>query len=97
MLERALDIVNKWPRDIGDRWRQNLIKDVVSVVVTVVIVNTVKPLPLIPSSVSSDTTCGGAEYTFEVRSAVVLSDTGGVDSVLGGYWLRSICAGWSSG
>ena len=46
MLERALDIVNKWPRDIGDRWRQNLIEDVVSVVVTVVIVNTVKPLPL---------------------------------------------------
>ena len=32
----------EWPRDIGDRWRQNLVKDVV----TVVIVNTVKPLPL---------------------------------------------------
>ena len=47
MLERVLDIVNKWPQDIGDRWRQNLVKDVVSVVVTVVIVNTVKPLPLI--------------------------------------------------
>ena len=47
MLERVLNIVNKWHRDIGDRWRQNLIKDVVSVVVTVVIVNTVtKPLPL---------------------------------------------------
>ena len=46
MLDRALDIVNKWPRDIGDRWRQNLVKDVVSVVVTAVIVNTVKPLPL---------------------------------------------------
>ena len=46
LLERALDIVNKWPRDIGDRWRQNLVKDVVSVVVTVVRVNTVKPLPL---------------------------------------------------
>ena len=74
MLERALDIVNKWPRDIGDRWRQNLIKDVVSVVVTVVIVNTVKPLPLIPSSVFYYTTCGGAEYTSELRSAVVLSD-----------------------
>ena len=47
LLERALDNVNKWPRDIVERWRQNLIKDVVSVVVTVVIVNTVKPLPLI--------------------------------------------------
>ena len=46
LLERALDIVNKWPRDIGDWWRPNLVKDVVSVVVTVVIVNTVKPLPL---------------------------------------------------
>ena len=31
---------------MGDRWRQSLVKDVVSVVVTVVIVNTVKPLPL---------------------------------------------------
>ena len=46
MLKRALDIVNKWPQDIGDQWRKNLVKDVVSVVVTVVIVNTVKPLPL---------------------------------------------------
>ena len=46
MLDRALDIVNKRPRDIGNRWRQNLVNDVVSVVVTVVIVNTVKPLLL---------------------------------------------------
>ena len=46
MLEGALDNENKWQRDIGDRWRQDLIKDVVSVVVTVVIVYTVKPLPL---------------------------------------------------
>ena len=46
MLERALGNENKWQRDIGDWWRQNLITDVVSVVVTVVIVYTVKPLPL---------------------------------------------------
>ena len=39
------DKENKWQRDIGDRCRQNLIKDVVSVVVTVVIVNTANPLP----------------------------------------------------
>ena len=46
MLKGALDNKNKWQGDIGDRWRLNLIKDVVSVVVTVVIVYTVKPLPL---------------------------------------------------
>ena len=44
-MERSIN-ENKWQRDIGDRRRLNLIKDVVSVVFTVVIVYTSKPLPL---------------------------------------------------
>ena len=56
--------------------RPNTIKDIVSVVVTVVIVYTITPLPLIPSSVYNayDTIFGGAEYTSEEGDVVFLSD-----------------------
>ena len=56
--------------------RPNTIEDIVSVVVTVVIVYAITLLPLIPSSVYNAyyTIFGGAEYTSEEGDVVFLID-----------------------